>query len=206
LLVFSLGVLGDSDEQQFHDPFWNGFNEGCIGRDIITDIFWMDFPVELSHASFAFGYKPDTGNGPSFFVRLDSGDIRVSPEKRTKNVFIATSLDNKSCIVKTDYKQCPKAKEAYDLLSKATIPVASYFESPSRMAVMHYTEFYLYVRDGRGLENRWVQRSGDSPLPTYIEKASGLLQECSKPAFQQVVRKDNKNLNLESAKNASQIK
>ena len=190
-MFFSFGAWSESEGPYSHDPFWHGFNEGCIGRNIIKDVMWMDFPLELPSSSFAFGYKPDTGNGTAFMTGLDPGDLWSPPEEREERIFLATSLKNRSCIIKTNFKKCPEARQVYNMLKKLMIPAASKFYTSSKFTLMHSTDYFLHLRNSQSLENRWNERSGDSPVTNFVEKASELLRECSESAFTQVLLKDN---------------
>ncbi len=181
----------DPDRSPPHDSFWNGFEEGCIQRNILSDIFWLDFPFDLSLASIAFGYWPDTGKGPAFFARLDSGETGAFSDNREKNVFLAWALGHKTCIVKTDFEQCASANDAFDLLKKLKIPINNRFDKPYGMPVFHATEYYLFVNDGAGNFNKWNMESGNNPMVEAVYSAGNLLKQCSQQAYDALtVRED----------------
>lgn len=181
-----------------HDSFWNGFSEGCIGRDIYYDIFWFDYDANLSYKSFLVGIKPDSNNGPSFIARLDTG-ISSQAFHTAKNnpstVFFAWSLPYATCIVKTDFNHCPQANKAYNDLKKLKISLDEDFDRMPGRFVSHYTSYNLQQMDGSGQHNDWEVTSGDTDMQKIIHSVAQTTLECSQKAVDQLFErlKINKN-------------
>ncbi len=167
-----------------HDSFWNGFNEGCIGRNIAYDVFWSDFDTDLSLNSFTFGFIPNTNNGPAFLARLNTGisggwfQTKDNPE----TVLLSWSLGGSSCIIKTDLDKCKAAKRVMENLQNVNIAVNDNFEKINGLNVSHATTFFFQVLDGANHFNQWETTSGKSELEKTITKSSLALYECSKKA------------------------
>ena len=177
--TLSLSVMADSS----HDTFWEGFNQGCVGRDIVLDVTWLEYPLNLESASIAFAKNPDSGLGPSFLARINSEISVESAATNPAKVFLAWSNDEKTCIIKTDTQQCPMAKKALKLFSELKLPVGLGFDSPKeRFTILHWTEYWMAVKDGNGVENLWNDRSGGGPLTDAVESATQMLLSCSEPA------------------------
>jgi len=176
----------DFDNSPRHDSFYNGFNEGCIGRNIIQDIFWFDYDTSLSLSSISFGYMPDLNNGPSFFAKLDTGISGGFRKNGKKTVFLAWALGQKSCIVKTDFEKCSKAEKAYKLLSKTKLKINENFDNTSGMGTFHATSYHLIVNDSNNGVNVWSTSSDNSELEQNIEKATQLLKSCSSKALEEL--------------------
>ncbi|WP_154224631.1 hypothetical protein [Marinicella rhabdoformis] len=195
-LIVSTSAFSQPDEEidtsSPHDLFWNGFSEGCIGRNIISDVFWFEFNTEMSLNSFTLGYMPDTNNGPAFLARLDTGTSNkgfFSSNDNPPSVFLAYSMGVFSCIVKTDFKKCPKAQKAYDLISNTKISLKENFKNKFGIKASHYTRYNLQVMDGAAHFNQWELTSGKSDMEKSIIEAHKLLFECAEPAAKQLFEK-----------------
>ena len=189
ILLLSSGTkaqTGEFDDSPPYDSFYNGYSEGCLGRNINQDIFWLDYDTDMSLSSIAFGYLPDTNNGPSFFARLDSGQSGMFRKSRDKTVFLSWSLGVKSCIVKTSFNKCKSANKAFKLLAKTKIPVNTNFDNKMGMGAIHATSYFLIVKDGENNLNKWSVGSGNNTIVRNIEKASELLKGCSSEALKEL--------------------
>ena len=186
LLIFSPILTAQSDEEidlyAPHDSFWNGFNEGCIGRNIAYDVFWSDFDTDLSLNSFTIGFIPDTNNGPAFLARLNTGVSGGYFQNNPKTVFLSWSLGGTSCIIKTDFDKCKEANKVMNDLQKIKIAVNENFDNKHGLTASHATSYYLKVLDGSNHFNQWEITSGKSDIEKTITESSLALYQCSKEA------------------------
>ncbi|MBW8367818.1 MAG: hypothetical protein K0M70_08175 [Arenimonas sp.] len=147
-----------------------------------TVLWWQDAP--LSSASFRFAVDPDTGQGPTTLVVLDSGKMVNLGNPDNSPIFLAAIGDAKrTCVVQMPLRDCPAASVAYERLKGASIPLGFGMEDPADIFVFHAPTYYLEFSDGQANHNQWRFYGMDHPLQRVIDESIESLESCIAPAL-----------------------
>ena len=145
-----------------------------------TLLWWEDAP--LSSASFRFAVDPDTGQGPTTLVILDSGKLVNLGNPDNQPFFLAVIGDaERTCSVQMPLKACPEATAVYERLSGESLPLGFGMADPADILVLHAPTYYLEFSDGQANHNQWRFYGMDHPLQRVIDESIDSLQACIAP-------------------------
>ena len=143
-------------------------------------MWWTDAP--LSSASFRFAVDPDTGQGPTTLVILDSGKLVNLGNPDNRPFFLAVIGDaERTCSVQMPLTACPEATAVYERLRGESLPLGFGMADPADILVFHAPTYYLEFSDGQANHNQWRFYGMDHPLQGVIDEAIDSLQACIAP-------------------------
>ena len=178
VLLASCASVGDPE---VHHPRATG----CENFPISDTLFWWaDAP--LSVASFRFAIDPDTGQGPTTLVVLDSGMMAEPGDPGRPPFFLAAVGDEKrTCSVRISLEDCPQASAVYDRLKGESIPLGFRMQDPAEVLVFHAPTYYLEFFDGQWNHNQWRFHGVGHPLQVVIDESLEALETCIAPALRE---------------------
>lgn len=166
-------------EHEFRHPLQSGCSDFPIWETLVR---WEEFP--LSTASFRLAVAPDTGQGPTSLVVLDSGKLVNLGNPDNAPILIGAVGDQqKTCVLRTPLDDCPNARTVYERLKSETLPLGFGMDDPAEILVLHAPTYYLEFSDGQGNHNQWRFYGLGHPLQTVIDESMESLQRCLTPAL-----------------------
>jgi len=159
------------------DP-WHPSSNGCFHKSIYETLMWGE-EASLSSASFRFGVSPDTGQGPTVLVVLDSGKlINLGQEDDEPYVLGVVGTSEKTCVVRSSWTTCSVAGEVYETLQHASLPIGFGMSDPAEILVFHAPVYYLEYKDGQGNHNSWQFYGSNHPMQSTIDYAVESMKSC----------------------------
>ena len=138
----------------------------------------------MSTASFRLAVAPDTGQGPTILVVLDSGKLVNLGNPDNSPIFIGAVGDQqKTCVLRTTLDDCPNAWTVYERLKSETLPLGFGMDDPAEILILHAPTYYLEFTDGQGNHNQWRFYGRGHPLQSVIDDSMRSLQHCLTPAL-----------------------
>ena len=132
----------------------------------------------------ALRVDPDSGQGPTTLVVLDSGKLVNLGNPDNSPTFLAAVGDTeRTCAVEMPLRDCPAASMVYDRLKGESIPLGFGMENPADILVFHAPTYYLEFSDGQANHNRWRFYGMNHPLQRVIDESLESLQACMAPAL-----------------------
>jgi hypothetical protein len=161
---------------------WHPTQSGCTDRTLGETLqLWQEAP--MSTASFRLAIHPDTGQGPTTLIAIDSGKLINLSNPDDPPVFIGAVGDtNKTCVVRIPLSQCPAASAVYNDLRTKSSPLGFGMDAPADILVFHAPTYYLEFVDGQGNHNQWRFYGTDHPLQETVENSINALKSCWQPA------------------------
>jgi hypothetical protein len=138
----------------------------------------------LSVGSFRLAVDPDTSRGPTTAVTLESGKIK-DPANPTNEPYLLVAVgdQNRSCVVRTSFAQCPAAMRIVERLKQASVPLGLGLDEPSgALLVLHGSTYHVESVDGFGNHHHLVFSEAGHPFEELIKHSLGSLESCMKPA------------------------
>lgn len=157
---------------------------GCGNFSISDTLFWWG-GAPLSAASFRLAVQPDTGQGSTTLVVLDSGRMEdLENPDNSPFVLAAVGDSRRTCSVRFSLQDCPEAAVVYEQLKDESIPLGFDMETPAEVFVLHAPTYYLEFSDGQANHNQWRFYGVDHPLQLVIDESIDTLQTCIAPALE----------------------
>jgi hypothetical protein len=158
---------------------------GCEDFPISETLSWWG-NAPLSVASFRFAIDPDTGQGPTTLVVLDSGKLADPGGPERSPFFLAAVGDEqRTCSVRLSLEDCPAASAVYDRLKGESIPLGFDMQDPAEVLVFHAPTYYLEFSDGQWNHNQWRFYGVGHPLQRVIDESLEALETCIAPALRE---------------------
>lgn len=156
---------------------------GCENYPISDTLYWWG-NAPLSPASFRFAIDPDTGQGPTTLVVLDSGKL-TEPGAPERPPFIVAGVgdESRTCSVRLSLVDCPAASAVYERLKAESIPLGFDMQDPAEILVFHAPTYYLEFSDGQWNHNQWRFYGVEHPLQKVIDESLAGLEACIAPAL-----------------------
>ena len=189
LMAFSTAyLLSSCASSQPQEAAWQPTQTGCSNHSLGDSLLWWG-TSGLSWASYRLAIEPDTGQGPTILVILDSGKSNPwgNPNGRSTQklpVFIgAVGGTSRTCVINIPFSKCPAARSVYNTLQHTSIPLGFDMDNPLGITVLHAPTYYLDYSDGQGNRNQWRFYGTGHPLQAVIKKSIKKLRGCWAPAM-----------------------
>ena len=189
LLAFCTAcLLSSCASHQSQEAIWQPSQTGCSNHSLGDSLLWWE-TAPLSWASYRLAIQPDTGQGPTILVILDSGKSNPwgDPDGRSTQkspVFIGAVGDSsRTCVINIPFSKCPAATSVYNMLQHKSIPLGFDMDNPLGVTILHAPTYYLDYSDGQGNFNQWRFYGSDHPLQKVIRNSINKLKSCWAPAL-----------------------
>jgi hypothetical protein len=178
IAALMLGACASVDSE----TTWHPTQTECTNHSPGESLLWWQDSLKSS-ASFRLAIDPDSGQGPTVLVILESGRLNNLGDPDDPPVFIGAVGDaSGSCVVRMPWSQCPAARRVHEALRGQSIPLGFAMDSPTEGWVFHAPTYFLEFSDGQGNHNQWRFYGTDHPLQRVIDESIDSLESCWLPA------------------------